>query len=240
MKKTLIALMALAGVAAAGAVETETLWTVNFGTEYEGGYQVIDGTSTYVITDSWDMNFVSGGIASSCVKDEEGNVTSTARPHLRGDTGVDWTDDFQFTITFTTPETIVANQAWPVIAGLEENTLRFGPYLEENNYINIDGAHNGKTSHNVALTSGLHTATLTVIDGKASLYLDSTLAAECTLQDSLSGDIKNITLGGGGSSSYRMNQVVHSMSMAKIVPEPTTATLSLLALAGLAARRRRK
>lgn len=228
-------MLALAGIASAETYTTETLWTMNFGSEYEGGYNVVNGSSTYTLTQSWDLSdhVVEGGVTSS----------TAHRPHLRGDTGVDWTDDFQFTITFTTPETITANSNWPIIAGLEVDTLRFGPYIAEgqNNYIHIDGTHTGNAYYSVPLTSGTHTAVLTVIEGNVSLTLDGVLAATATI--ALEGNIENITLGGGGGwagDAYRMNQTVHSISMAKIIPEPTTATLSLLALAGLAARRRRK
>lgn len=235
MQKTIITLLALASMATAETYSTETLWTMNFGSEYEGGYNIVNGSYSYTLTESWDVSnhVVEGGVTSA----------TGHRPHLRGDTGVDWTDNFQFTITFTTPETIVANSNWPVIAGLEVDTLRFGPYIAEgqNNHVHIDGTHTGNAYYQVPLTSGTHTAVLTIIEGNVSLTLDGVLAATATIE--LEGDIKNITLGGGGGPSgdaYRMEQTVHSISMAKIVPEPTTATLSLLALAGLAARRRRK
>lgn len=47
------------------------------------------------------------------------------------------------------------------------------------------------------------------------------------------------TLGGGNSPTYTMTGITMSAVATPAVPEPTTATLSLLALAGLAARRRR-
>ena len=52
---------------------------------------------------------------------------------------------------------------------------------------------------------------------------------------STSGDLKLLT----NTSAATTNHTFANMSI-KTVPEPTTATLSLLALAGLAARRRRK
>ena len=48
------------------------------------------------------------------------------------------------------------------------------------------------------------------------------------------GDLKLLTTVGGSST----NSTLSNMSI-KAIPEPATATLSLLALAGLAARRRR-
>ncbi|MBR5895838.1 MAG: PEP-CTERM sorting domain-containing protein [Akkermansia sp.] len=243
MKKTIIALMALAGVAGAA---TKTLWTVDFGTEYQstGYYKITSGAYDYKITQSWDMDanyFVSGGVTSA----------AGHRPHIRGNTGVTWDDDFAFTLTFTVPsENISASNNWPVIAGLEENTLRFGPYTGNGNVIDLDGSISKVSGQTYTLTGGTHTAILSVVDRVVSLTIDGTLAATATLNDGLSGAISNITLGGGGGSDYRINETIHSMSMSLIVPdpvdpspsipEPATATLSLLALAGLAARRRRK
>ena len=48
------------------------------------------------------------------------------------------------------------------------------------------------------------------------------------------------TLSGGASPTYTMTGITMSAVATPAVPEPTTATLSLLALAGLAARRRRR
>jgi MYXO-CTERM domain-containing protein len=68
--------------------------------------------------------------------------------------------------------------------------------------------------------------------------VDGVVASTGTIN--YSGTINNITLGGDTAGNYKLNSVVHSISMGAIVPEPATATLSLLALCGLAARRRRK
>lgn len=47
-------------------------------------------------------------------------------------------------------------------------------------------------------------------------------------------------LGGGNSPTYTLTGITMTAEGTVVVPEPATATLSLLALAGLAARRRRK
>ena len=67
-----------------------------------------------------------------------------------------------------------------------------------------------------------------------SLYsgLDTSVAA-----------LETVTYNGnmnGGNADTTMGSLVNSQYAVPAVPEPTTATLSLLALAGLAARRRRK
>jgi MYXO-CTERM domain-containing protein len=50
----------------------------------------------------------------------------------------------------------------------------------------------------------------------------------------------NLGSGWGISGGTFTGEVIAPNPNAPVVPEPTTATLSLLALAGLAARRRRK
>lgn len=74
--------------------------------------------------------------------------------------------------------------------------------------------------------------------------MDDVVAATATLNDAVTGEIADILLGGGGGDSagvpnYAITSTIHNISMSKIIPEPATVTLSLLALAGLAARRRR-
>jgi len=79
-------------------------------------------------------------------------------------------------------------------------------------------------TYNIFLTGGL--LKMTVTDGTNSY------AAKYTIKNSFSFDtIGFINDGATGTAGVKS---------VKIVPEPTTATLSLLALAGLAARRRRK
>lgn len=67
----------------------------------------------------------------------------------------------------------------------------------------------------------------------ADLYLGDVKVASFT------GGYHNMN-GGGGDGTATLNVTVGSLTVNKAIPEPATATLSLLALAGLAARRRRK
>ena len=63
--------------------------------------------------------------------------------------------------------------------------------------------------------------------------MDGEQAAAADYFSNLTGD-RNLVL------SYNSSEGTVSITHAQAVPEPTTATLSLLALAGLCARRRRK
>ncbi|MDD5950392.1 MAG: PEP-CTERM sorting domain-containing protein, partial [Bacteroidales bacterium] len=143
------------------------------------------------------------------------------------------------------PNNFSTNSNWPVLAELSGNgsSVRFGPYTQQQNKLYVDGVNITKNPVNapLTLTTGVkHTATLTVYEGGITLKLDGQIAQTATLADTASGNIVDITLGGNKSKDYRLAENVYSISAYKVVPEPTSATLSLLALAGLAMRRRRK
>lgn len=241
MKKTLIALMALAGMACAADYTVENSWTVNFGSEYSNGYQITGSVES--IDNTWDIVAVTGGSQTSGEK----------RVHLRDSEFGNWTDDFQFSITLTLGETISASNGWPVFAeiGGSNTFVRFGPYTNDGNYVSIDGdltKNDALLDRTFSVAGGeTYTVTLTKIGTDLTLAVDGRNVAFGTLADTVSGNITEVVLGGDHNNNYKINSTVHSVSYgivtsaeSPVVPEPATATLSLLALAGLAARRRRK
>lgn len=122
---------------------------------------------------------------------------------------------------------------------LMSSLLRVGPYVGMGNAVDIDGNLTKNSEMAASVTAGsTHTITLTKIGNSVSAAVDGVVSSTGTIN--YSGTINNITLGGDTNGSYKLNSVVHSISYGLVVPEPATATLSLLALAGLAARRRRK
>ena len=234
MKKTLIALMAMAGAAFGADYTTETAWTLNFGTEYTNGFQwtAEDG---YSYGTPWDIVAVAGGSQTSGDK----------RVHMAGGKFGSWAEDFQFAITLTLGETISASNNWPVFGEIAGNgtALRFGPYTAMNNTVGVDGNLTKGENNLVSVApGGTYTVTLTKIGKDVTVAVDGKETAYGVLADTVSGDITDVMLGGNQANQYRINEVVHSASYSvlTVIPEPTTATLSLLALAGLAARRRRK
>ena len=239
MKKTIITLMALAGMACAADYTVENVWSADFGTAYQGGYQV-NGSLTSVGT-VWDVVAVEGGVQTSGDK----------RVHMAGGVYGSWADDFEFSITLTLGDPISASNGWPVFAEVAGNgtSLRFGPYTNAGNYVSLDGSlEKGTTDTSFSVASGeTYTVTLTKIGTALTLAVDGTVVSNGTLNGNVSGNITDIALGGNTTNGYRINETVHSISYglvtaaeSPVVPEPATATLSLLALAGLAARRRRK
>lgn len=130
---------------------------------------------------------------------------------------------------------------------------------------NIGFAPEGYTptdnNRNGSITTGMGTYIVTYDvtgDGTAlvSLYQNGVLAASCTqVEANVTGEaLDTFTIGGRPISTTNLTQfsftdmqlyegVLSSEQIADlsgVTPEPTTATLSLLALAGLCARRRRK
>lgn len=99
------------------------------------------------------------------------------------------------------------------------------------------GATTGSGSYLV--TSELVDKTYTL-----SLYENGNLLVSGTLQNANFGAPGQFKLSFGGCHGTKDNSMAATFSNIKlynsVVPEPTTATLSLLALAGLAARRRRR
>ena len=234
MKKTLIALIAMASAAFGADYTAETIWTLDFGSEYTNGYSFV-AEEGYSISQTWDIVAVNGGNQSSQSK----------RAHLRGVFG-SWDTDFVLTLNVTLGESLYDGSKWPVFAEIGDSStnLRFGPYQDVNNTVAMDGSLTKGTNNLVSVEAGgTYTITLTKIGNDVTLAVDGVDTGYGTIN--ATGNITNFTLGGAQSGYYKINEVVHSASMAVLtpvtpaVPEPATATLSLLALAGLAARRRR-
>ncbi len=235
MKKTIIALMAMAGAAFGADYTTETAWTLNFGNEYTDGF-MWNAKEGYSYGTPWDIVAVEGG----------SQTNGNKRVHMAGGKFGSWDEDFQFTINLTLGETISASNAWPIFAEIAGSgtALRFGPYTAMNNTVAIDGnltKTDGANNLVSVAPGGTYTVTLTKIGKDVTVAVDGKETGHGVLADTVSGNITDIMLGGNQYNQYRINEVVHSASYSVLtVPEPTTATLSLLALAGLAARRRRR
>lgn len=210
---------------------TETIWTLNFGNGYTNGYEIVGDLNS--IGTVWDVVAVDGG-----------TQTGTKRIHLQDGNFGDWSGDFEFSMTLTLGTPITASNNWPVFFELSGNgtALRVGPYVADGNKVDIDGnlSKNSEMAATVA-PGGTYTITLTKIGTDVFAAVNGVVSSTGTVGE-ISGTVDNVFFGGANYDAYKMNSVVHSVSWSSVtaVPEPTTATLSLLALAGLAARRRRK
>ncbi len=249
MKKTLITLMALAGVASAAIERGDNLWSIDFGTKYTGNYQV---TSTqYSPSKIWDME--------GCTLGENYvGTTGSKRMHVEWKntgTGLTFGDDFGIELVFTLPENYRVSAGKvdgpfsliTLSTGNRNQLIHFGPDTTTSK-VNFAGSvvEESTVSTDLILSTGVqYTAQLEFYSGAITLKINDSVIQSGTLTNSATGTISDIMIGGGwvaGDYSYNnwIEENVHSVTAYKIIPEPATATLSLLALAGLAARRRRK
>ena len=250
--------MALAGVASA----TDEYKT----TEYNSLLSSTDGwvaysnggsatVSSYLNTATGTFNGPDNWSNPSIVYDFETPLTLTAGATMA---------ELEFSYTFTVGNnaaatlsfvcdnmTIVTGSGWYDGAGnANGHTAGFGTSsVTTANFYNFKDTNDGKKvakTDNYTMVYDYETGNKTLSVSGSIKYSDAGYILSMTCGDSEaqtlnlgnSLNINSIVLsgnGGGGSSISGL-----TISHTALIPEPTTATLSLLALAGLAARRRRK
>ncbi|MBE6409146.1 MAG: PEP-CTERM sorting domain-containing protein [Akkermansiaceae bacterium] len=203
MKKTIIALLALAGVAAA-----ETL-TLNV-TELKSSNTLLTWSDDIDALTSWALTF---NLDSQRAALAEQDLAFIQNDGSNNNAAVKFSVNTNGTLEFygygastISPESMVTVDSTPI-------TLQF---IANEQAGSIIGGR------------------LTAISGEKSFSID--LDSDLTLTTS-----NSIRLWSNGGNEHFTNITLSALSNNVVaVPEPTTATLSLLALAGLAARRRRK
>lgn len=256
MKKTLISLLLLMGVATGATTQFAEEWRIDFGYHYSNSGQ----SSEYGYKASGNLGenyFVNYSLYT--VSEYGFYCGDTTKIDLMNGTFGSWDEDFQFSVNLTTPDNdFHTDFPWPVIAELETGgaaAVRFGPYCQETDTnLHIDGhlvegsvdvptpyTLERDATYTFTLTKLGDTLTLSVYDHATQTTTNNCATAQID-PVYFTGDIERIIIGGREDGDrYNINATIHSVSMSKVstVPEPATAALSLLALCGLAARRRR-
>ncbi len=225
MKKTLITLAALAASVASAVDEyplTHDYTTADFVTNYERQYAY--GTLTLPYT----LDFTKDFEISATVTIGEGSVNEWGSP--------------LFT-TFANPY------------GKDTSNGGFRVWMNTNNeiYTSINGDVNDSQQQGWGITeNGWKSSNLGIVQAGDVLTLTYTYTAETNFAEVVLGigdktDTRSATITSPGSitalgtgAGFHNATAWSIETTVKHVPEPATATLSLLALAGLAARRRRK
>ena len=232
MKKTFITLLALAGIACG---ETITLTMPSTADNGGHGYLSAESAITAFADDGNDGGYMfnNGGVI--------GTSTDTGEGILKTEAGVTSLTLAPRTGAGGSGEAIVLSGS--NLAGYSVDSFTFG----------IEGSSCTSTA-DIALTlavvqKGDDNAWSLVEKTTGFLTLNSGAELTLTLSNSIDWtdsykvvaiiDNTAKTLSGGGSPTYTMTGITMSAVATPAVPEPTTATLSLLALCGLAARRRR-
>ena len=221
MKKTLITLLALCGVAAADTATTpdELTWTsLTITTPADGalaaGNSAIDWSeATGSLTESWELSFT---LDPSRLSNQYLFGT------VKGSSGADG-----YTLQITSDGAIRLNENKSV------EVLKVGSYTAEDSAVAITLQYVKFVDTEGVFKSG--TFTLTVGDATGTYTVD---AINNTIFNK--GSNNNVWTNGGAEKLSGISLKYAGAVVLPAVPEPTTATLSLLALAGLAARRRRR
>ena len=243
MKKTLIALMALAGMAVGAEPEIGSLVLTNTTAN--------DVISTAVGTASTDwveeVITLSGNATVSILTNGTNTYTPTSLTgYAIGDTNVGNGGSYVYSVTFALTEEATSLTLSDISAGFviqsangnAQTNNRWATYnwqLTSGIGENVTTLVNYATNDSWSQASG-STGTLTMNLGESGVTLNAGETYTLNLKITGVNNAENVVDTNGG--------FVHigtiTANVTQIVPEPTTATLSLLALAGLAARRRRK
>lgn len=266
MKKTIIALMALASVASAASVEykelSESLKNGVICAYDFSSNSVLTGTALSGMSHNEDGTCTIGKASGQC------NAYNTNLPTSSTNSFTLSFDLYALTIKDSRTNAIITMYSGGskaqyenamAIVGQSDGKIQLQNGQRKNNQVNYIG-----TNSVDIIDSGLTSSTLTgntitlVSDGAEkllTLYVDGNYVGKIE-QWKNSDDVTPILTGMQLGSYFSgwdevgsakidnltvWNRALSSNEVkALIVPEPTTATLSLLALAGLAARRRRK
>ncbi|MBR5195932.1 MAG: PEP-CTERM sorting domain-containing protein [Akkermansia sp.] len=226
MKKTLIALVAMAGISmgAEGLVTdaSELTWTALTLTtpannQLTSGNSAIDWSEeTGNLTESWALSFT---------LDPSRAANAYLFGTVKGSSGADG-----YTLSTTSAGAIALNQ------NKSNNVLTVGSYTADDSAVAITLQFVKYVDEAGADLSGEFT--LTVGDASATYVVEN---FDNTVFNK--GVNNNVWTNGGAEKLYDISLATAgcvTIASSPVVPEPATATLSLLALCGLAARRRRK
>lgn len=226
MKKTLIALVAMAGISmgAEGLVTdaSELTWTdltltTPANNQLTSGNSAIDWSEeTGNLTESWALSFT---------LDPSRAADAYLFGTVKGSSGADG-----YTLSTTSAGAIALNQ------NKSNNVLTVGSYTADDSAVAITLQFVKYVDEAGADLSGEFT--LTVGDASATYVVEN---FDNTVFNK--GSNNNVWTNGGAEKLYDISLATAgcvTIASSPVVPEPATATLSLLALCGLAARRRRK
>lgn len=233
MKKTIIALLALSGVAMADSVISDL--TIFNGTQSGAETQLKIGDD---VSDVLTMT-ISGGSSWAVTSDSDNWTNSKALAAMNADLGTTLT---MTDINAYAPVGSGQGRSWTDLT-LKINTITAGT----NVVIYTLGTAAGSTMANFKVT-GLDNVTIEYATAGGDGFSITESYTEGALNYTLFKVTGTLTENSIGFSARNSNKNLWGMvayapvvaGPTEVIPEPTTATLSLLALAGLAARRRRK
>ena len=211
MKKTLIALMAMASVAMGAVVEDHLAIEAEFTTVPVVAGNCWSGDYVLTFTLAQDYTLQHGGSVVAFYRGSATNDTYGYNAITLGGTNE--------ALTLT------------IGRGRVNNTLNNATGIDANTTFTPTGSAEDSVTFATTITKGV-AYTLSVTGGDQSMTPTLSWVDAEGITQSLTANSYNGNMNGNAALTYVVNT--------EYIPEPATATLSLLALAGLAARRRRK
>lgn len=261
MKKTLITLLVLSGVAMGETLMTDNLvgwWTFDNKSKASTSYTNTTITPTFTISDgNWKTTGGVDGMGYITSHSDDGDIVD-----FYAGMGVMAIPTNSFTLSFKVKNCTVDGTIFSVTAG-SYGQIR----ILSSGAVNINGGDSVLTFDDEAVSEAIHGndgwANVIMVGDGTNLTLNiNGYTATTTYTVANDEKLSNFQLGSAyGISAARVtadfddlafwNRALTSSEVALlskgatanghlVVPEPTTAMLSLLALAGLAARRRRR
>lgn len=245
MKKTIIAILALSGVAF-GAVDATTLNNrVDSLIEYYGG-SIDNYTLTFTVdgglasggsggflklTDSWGLFAQMNQYLGITTVNGNGGWNNPNDWSLKGITAIDNDNCYLDGVQYASNDSLV------VARKNDPYSDAYAPLTEgDDRFWLIDTGANGLTGITIELTA------ISMGDAGGMTVINITNPSEEYYVSNYIGsalDLSKINFEvAGTAASLTVGEATHDLTQP--IPEPATATLSLMALAGLAARRRRK
>ena len=253
MKKTLITLLALCGVAAAAE---QTITLSDYG--YTDGFYAtsvldLDDLTSIITQKNLDTTLIGVGVYGDAGQKSDGTPVAAFGEHSAVLTVKSWTNN-EFHLYYNKAAGVDASGFGNASASFSAPDGYTWPqgHAINNAFENMENAVGGALTFafapkdaatdvygiSVALTVAYADGSITTIVGNASKYSwsDNDYKATKIFYDDAYITAPTVTKAGNWTHA----DLVAANKAALGVPEPTTATLSLLTLAGLAARRRRK
>jgi len=276
MKKTIIALMALTGVASAASVDASKYASLGLSSDLTAAYDFTTGEESTGDLKLSTAFSVDNGLAM--LGSGKNMPWQKSALTIGSDVNKDWTISFDLV-------SLGNNGDWANLLAIYSSSNTGQGYntsmtfsMDNNNQFRITSDNGGEGTFGgnsaITLNTGIYDAdkagsdvtyatgqTITLVQDGASktltLYINGIQTAQATEwtaasivgmqfgasfgnRDAMnSASIDNLAIWGKALQADQVSSLIVS-SPSDNVPEPTTATLSLLALAGLAARRRRK
>ena len=258
MKKTIIALLALGSAASAAELVAE----------WDGFSSLVSGS--YTLNTSGTTSVDENGILSVVGANPASATIDISAAGLSIDNGITINMSVSGVSSWggKTPYALVSMKGdttdYLALAGIDgksdENDVQAGQFAFNGSVNKISMTYPSGTDGDLGCVTDAtkyYTLTFTFKKDEFAMYLNGSLLGTGTPNNEMTDavakqTVTSIAFGGwaAGSDNGKLNEKVSyfaiydgamtAAEVATLVPEPTTATLSLLALAGLAARRRRK